>query len=218
MRANVYVDGFNLYYSALRWRFPDCKWLDVRALAQLLLSGEEVADVKYFTARVSSEPDNPNLHRRQQSYLRALAATGVEPIYGNFQTQTRWMRRETPCITPGCITAGARERVVYREEKGSDVNLGAHLLMDAFQKRCDLAAVITNDTDLLEPIRMAREELGIKIMLLAPNPRPAARLIAAVDGVRPIRHGALQAAQLPLTLRDHRGQIHRPREWRPEQS
>lgn len=29
MKANVYVDGFHLYYSALRWRFPNCKWLDV---------------------------------------------------------------------------------------------------------------------------------------------------------------------------------------------
>jgi hypothetical protein len=71
--ANVYVDGFNLYYSALRWRFPDCKWLDVRKLAELLLPNDDIAEVKYFTAHVSSEPDNPNQHRRQQSYLRALA-------------------------------------------------------------------------------------------------------------------------------------------------
>ncbi len=75
MKANVYVDGFNLYYSALRWRFPGCKWLDVRKLAELLLPNDDIAEVKYFTARVSSEPDNPNQHRRQQSYLRALAAT-----------------------------------------------------------------------------------------------------------------------------------------------
>lgn len=218
MKANVYVDGFNLYYSALRWRFPDCKWLDVRKLAELLLPNDGIAEVKYFTARVSSEPDNPNQHRRQQSYLRALAATGVEPIYGNFQTQERWMRRETPCETPGCATPGPRERVIYREEKGSDVNLGAHLLMDAFRQRYDVAAVVTNDTDLIEPIRMARNELGVKIMLLAPNPRPAARLIASVDGVRPIRHGALSAAQLPLTLQDRKGEIHRPREWRPGKS
>jgi hypothetical protein len=72
MKANVYVDGFNLYYSALRWRFPDCKWLDVRKLAQLLLPNDDIAEVKYFTARVSSEPDNPNQHRRQQSYLVVL--------------------------------------------------------------------------------------------------------------------------------------------------
>jgi len=215
VKANVYVDGLNLYYSALRWRFTDCKWLDVRKLARLVFPNEDIAQVKYFTARVSGEPGDPEQHRRQQSYLRALAATEVEIVYGNFQTQARWMRREIPCEVPGCRTAGSRERVIYREEKGSDVNLGAHLLMDAFRAKSELAVVVTNDTDLLEPIRMVRRELGIRVMLLAPNPKPAARLIAEVDGVRQLRHGALRAAQLPLTLRDRKGEIHRPRDWRP---
>ena len=35
IRTNVYIDGFNLYYRALR-RTP-YRWLDVRRLAQLLL-------------------------------------------------------------------------------------------------------------------------------------------------------------------------------------
>ncbi|HXN39376.1 MAG TPA: hypothetical protein VN892_15155 [Solirubrobacteraceae bacterium] len=53
MKANVYIDGLNLYYSALRWRFADCKWLDLRRLSQLLLPKDEIDQVKYFTARVS---------------------------------------------------------------------------------------------------------------------------------------------------------------------
>jgi len=54
----------------------------------------------------------------------------------------------------GCATPGPRERVVYREEKGSDVNPGAHLLMDAFRQRYDVAAVVTNDA-APRPKRMA---------------------------------------------------------------
>jgi len=155
------------------------------------------------------------LRREGKRLLRALVATGVEIVYGNFQSQARWMRRETACETPDCPSGGEKERVIYREEKGSDVNLGAHLLMDAFRAGCELAVVVTNDTDLLEPIRMARRELGVRTMLIAPNPKPAARLIAEVDWVRHLRHGALRAAQLPLTLRDHKGEMHRPRDWRP---
>ncbi|HEX3443950.1 MAG TPA: hypothetical protein VHS80_04480 [Chthoniobacterales bacterium] len=34
------------------------------------------------------------------------------------------------------------------EEKGSDVNLGVHLVRDAFKASFDEAAVLTNDTDL----------------------------------------------------------------------
>jgi uncharacterized LabA/DUF88 family protein len=218
VRTNVYVDGLNLYYSALRWRFPDCRWLDVRRLAELLYPSHEIAIVKYFTARVASEPDNPGQHRRQQSYLRALDATGVEVVLGNFQTQTRWMRRERACTVPGCRTTGPKERVIYREEKGSDVNLGAHLLLDAFKGQCDFAVVATNDTDLLTPIQMARDDLGLKVGLLATSPRPATRLVSHAHSVKQIRRGALLASQLPLTLSDRRGPIHRPRSWKSKKS
>jgi hypothetical protein len=46
--------------------------------------------------------------------------------------------------------------VIYREEKGSDVNLGAHLLVDAFRGRCELAVVVTNDTGGARPRRGGR--------------------------------------------------------------
>lgn len=218
MRTNVYIDGLNLYYSALRWRFPDCRWLDIRQLAELLYPSHEIGTVKYFTARVASQPDNPGQHRRQQSYLRALDATGVQVVLGNFRTQTRWMRRDRVCVTPGCRTAGPKERILYREEKGSDVNLGAHLLLDAFKRDCDFAVVATNDTDLIAPIRMARDDLGLNVGLLATSQRPATQLVSSAHSVKQIRRGALQASQLPLTLRDRRGQIHRPRSWRPTKS
>jgi hypothetical protein len=34
--------------------------------------------------------------------------------------------------------------------------------MDAFHGRHERAVVVTNDSDLLEPIRMARSDLGVK--------------------------------------------------------
>jgi hypothetical protein len=37
------------------------------------------------------------------------------------------------------------------EEKGSDVNLASHLLLDAFQNSFDVGAVLSNDSDLVEP-------------------------------------------------------------------
>jgi hypothetical protein len=44
-------------------------------------------------------------------------------------------------------------RVIKTEEKGSDVNLATHLLHDAHMGRFDVAGVISNDSDLLEPIK-----------------------------------------------------------------
>ena len=48
MRTRVYVDGFNLYYGALKG--TPFKWLDLVRLAyQLLPAGYSVTKLKYFT-------------------------------------------------------------------------------------------------------------------------------------------------------------------------
>jgi len=44
-------------------------------------------------------------------------------------------------------------KVIKTEEKGSDVNLATHLLHDAHMGRFDVAVVVSNDSDLLEPIK-----------------------------------------------------------------
>ncbi len=68
----VYVDGFNLYYGALKDR-PN-RWLDLAVLSRHLLKPtHEIVGVRYFTARVQPRPGNPQQAQRQQAYLRALA-------------------------------------------------------------------------------------------------------------------------------------------------
>ena len=71
MRTFVYVDGFNLYYGALKgmlWR-----WLDpVALLKEVLQPQHEIVALKYFTARVSGTPGDPSKPQRQDVYLRAV--------------------------------------------------------------------------------------------------------------------------------------------------
>ena len=52
------------------------------------------------------------------------------------------------------------------EEKGSDVNLAAHLLNDAWMGLFDAAAVISNDTDLVTPVRMVTAERGKPVFIV----------------------------------------------------
>ena len=210
------MNGFNLYYSALRRRFQDCKWLDVRALAETLFPNDEIGRVLYFSARVIARPDDPQEATRQQMYFRALAARDVEIFLGQFRSGTRWMRRSEPCPRGAdCPVSEENIRVMSTEEKGSDVNLASHLLIDAFRGDCEMAIVLTNDTDLVEPIRLARADLGLHLALLSPSDSPARSLRGTVDVVKKLRHGPLRASQLPDLLRDSRGEIHRPRLWRP---
>ena len=71
--VNIYIDGFNLYYGALRNRWPQYKWLDLQAFCERLLPGREVKRIRYFTAQVRNTPQNPGAANRQRIYLRALA-------------------------------------------------------------------------------------------------------------------------------------------------
>ena len=71
-KANVYVDGFNVYRQKLRYP-PDVKWLDLEALFSKLLSTHDIQRIRYFTALIQpllgTDPQAPI---RQQTYIRAL--------------------------------------------------------------------------------------------------------------------------------------------------
>lgn len=143
-RTTVYVDGFNLYYRALKDK-PH-KWLSLYALAARMLPNNAITEIKYYTAAVSGKRD-PGEPHRQAAYLRALRTTpGLSIFYGKFLPKiiTR------PLVNPPA-TGSPYVAVHSTEEKGSDVNLASHLIRDGFLGRYDVAVVLSKDTDLREP-------------------------------------------------------------------
>jgi hypothetical protein len=207
--ANVYVDGFNLFYGCLKG--TGYKWLDLEALCALLLPGYDIKRIRYFTARISGRPDKPGSPTRQDAYLRAVASRPKVTIhYGKFLQSTVRMPLASP--RPG----GPRTvEVIKTEEKGSDVNLAAYLLLDAFRKDSDIAVVISNDSDLCEPIRIVQEEFSVPVGLVIPHSRPshALRNLNPVF-VKQIRRGPLSASQFPAKLTDLHGRtISKPPSW-----
>ena len=104
-------------------------------------------------------------------------------------------------------------RVIKTEEKGSDVNLATHLLHDAHMGRFDVAVIVSNDSDLLEPIKIVREELGKVVGILNPHPHPSRALLRHIDFIKQIRAGVLRTAQFPPTLTDAHGTFTKPPSW-----
>ncbi|MDH3197172.1 MAG: NYN domain-containing protein [Candidatus Krumholzibacteria bacterium] len=209
MRTNVYVDAFNLYYGALRG--TPYKWLDIAKLCCLLLPKHEIQHIRYFTARVRARPEDPGQPMRQQVYLRALETLSNLTIhYGHFLTH----RVSMPLAS---LVRGKRKYVwvLKTEEKGSDVNLATHLLADGFRDDYEAAVVVSNDTDLVEPIRVAARDLGKIVGLLHPDPhhRPSQVLTQEATFFKHIRRNVLQASQFPRELRDQHGTFHKPRAW-----
>ena len=85
--VNLYIDGFNLYYGALK-RTP-YKWLDLAKLAQSLLPSDKIQELHYFTARVSSRAYNPTAAHDQGLYIRALKTLpNLQIKYGQFTTHS----------------------------------------------------------------------------------------------------------------------------------
>ncbi len=209
MRVAVYVDGFNLYYRALD-KTP-FKWLDLRSLAADLLDpSDQVEIIRYFTARVSGRSDHDQ-PRRQQVYLNALKTIpGITIHFGHFLTKTKWR----PLVNP--VPGGPRYAEVHdTEEKGSDVNLATHLIHDGWKDRYDAALVMSQDTDLVEPIRIVRQELNKVVGLVWLDGRkPGGKLVGVASFVRQITHARLAAAQLPSPIMGRTGHlIYKPESW-----
>jgi hypothetical protein len=212
MRVGVYVDGFNLYFGAREqcgagtagWR-----WLDVRSLVADALpsawrvDGAVIERVVYCTARVSGI-DDPSTPRDQNVYLRALrASSSVDHIeFGNFVrrvkpallavrdekgrpqlVQSQWPVMVHDDLGEEVNDARFLVSVLNREEKGSDVNVAAHLLLDVMRGHVDAAVVVSNDSDLELPLRWAREQAPVG--LINPGPKQLAGKLrgSSSDGV-----------------------------------
>lgn len=210
MRTYVYVDGFNLYYGALK--DSPYKWLDVRALFKAILRPtNEILAIKYYIARVSARPENPDAPTRQDAYLRALKAhiPELSITYGGFIRKPSTMR----LVTPGW---GRKYAQVWKtEEKGSDVNLAVHLVNDAWQKRYDCAVICSNDGDLAEALRVVRKELRKTVILAVPGDKsvrpPSVQLRKWASVTIQIPPTAFAASQLPNPIPGTT--IHKPAVW-----
>lgn len=210
MRVGVYVDGYNLYYGGRHccgrgttgWR-----WLDVRSLVSSAISrqggwsGATLERVVYCTARVDAVT-NPSAHADQDVYLKALRATGsVDWIeYGNYVARTKvgLIATDDPVTRKPVIQTSAwplmiqdgsgakvpsarfMVRYLHLEEKGSDVNLASHLLLDVLSGAVDAAVVVSNDSDLAFPIRTVRDRVPVGLI----NPRGGAYTAGDLMGTK----------------------------------
>ena len=178
MRVGVYIDGFNLYYGGRRIcgrSTPGWRWLDLRKLSNSILAnnsnwpGASLAHIVFCSARINGAL-NQDGQLRQDAYLRALKQSNSvdELSMGNYVSRTSIAPLATPnkkgkpiLATPAwpiMIKDGQGVHqpsavfmacVARREEKGSDVNVASHLLIDVLNGVVDAAIVISNDIEVV---------------------------------------------------------------------
>ena len=86
-------------------------------------------------------------------------------------------------------------------------------MIDAYKSQCDVAVIISNDSDLVFPIDHIKQRVGKIIGILNPHKRPSRELFPLANFYKQIRPKALAACQFPQTLTDALGQFHKPPSW-----
>ena len=212
--ACVYVDGFNLYYGALK--DTPLRWLNPLALASKVFPAFDCVGCKYFSAPVSAKAGSSEQALRQSVYWRALRTIpSLEIIEGHFKVRRTWARSANP--PPDMV------EIIRAEEKGSDVNLASHLLVDAIAGSCDVALVISGDSDLVTPIGMITSKFGRPVGVINPQrlSGPGRRRLRGSSQLKQVasyyRGGLtwsqLERSQLAAVLTDSRGDFGIPSEW-----
>jgi len=205
-RSIIYIDGFNLYYGAVKntpW-----KWLDMEKYFSLLLPDDDIQIIKYFTAKIlGSHKSN------QEIYIKALLTLNkVQVIYGLFKY------KKIKCLVGNCTYQGSRSFDVP-EEKRTDVNIAVHMIKDAIDDKCDRLIVISGDSDLVPAVKAVK--------LIAPNKKvivyvpannrvrgAANELRNSSDRHKTLPNNLLSKAQFPDQLTDFNGGIiQKPLSW-----
>jgi uncharacterized LabA/DUF88 family protein len=212
MRTNFYIDAFNLYYGCLKNTAH--KWLNLEDFCRRSFPPprNQLNRIRYFTALVKARPHDPQQPIRQQTYLRAIQTLPMVSIhYGTYLESQVRMRLVTP------PAGGPATALVYKsEEKGSDVNIATYLLLDAFENDYEVAVVVSNDSDLAEPISLVRKRLNKKVLVLMPcsgGRRQSVELKKVATKAVTVDPAILATSQFPPQLPDAHGMIHKPASW-----
>ncbi|MCE2405182.1 MAG: NYN domain-containing protein [Dehalococcoidia bacterium] len=168
-RVAAYIDGFNLYYGLKSKGWRRYYWLDPRRMLEnLLQSDQELMMVRYFTARISAEPQNPGKPVRQNTFLEALLTLPDLHIhYGKYTPKGHT-----------CPSCGATWQTY--QEKMTDVNIAVALLGDAQDDAFDTGIVVSGDSDLVGPITTVRSRYSDKQVIVAFPPNRVSKQLREV--------------------------------------
>ncbi|WP_458115961.1 NYN domain-containing protein [Arthrobacter sp. D2-10] len=198
-------------------------------------SNAKIDRLVYCTAPISSQTD-PTGFQHQDAYIRALLQTGVADRVerGYYQQKIKhapmavrgqngkpqlvssaWPIMVKDSTGADVPNANFLVSYLHTEEKGSDVNVASHLLIDALSSRIDAAVVISNDSDLRFPVEHVRTLMPTAVI----NPStgytagalkiPAKIIAKSKDWNWQVTPSHFTSNQLPDTI----GTITRPTGW-----
>ena len=211
IRVSAFIDGFNLYHAIDDLGAHYLKWVNLRALCEEFAPSPQyvLTHTFYFSAYATWRL---GAYARHREFVRALRFVGVTPVMGKFKPKDRT-----------CKSCG--HKWVDHEEKQTDVNIGLHLLREAFNNTYDRALLITGDSDLVPAVSLVRSDFPQKdIRIIAPVGRGHSMdLLTAVGGkanCRRMKTLHLERCLLASIVSDESGNVvaTRPPKYEPPKS
>jgi uncharacterized LabA/DUF88 family protein len=153
-RVIVYVDGFNLYYGLKTPRWKRYYWLNIVKLFELFMRpNQELVAVKYFSAR----PADAGKSKRQDAFFQANRENPKFCLILG-----KYLKKEVECFKCHNI-------IHTYEEKETDVRIATQIVADAYQKNCEIAIVVSADSDMIPAIELAKEAKQKVFIYFPPN-------------------------------------------------
>lgn len=217
VRTIVYIDGYNLYYGALR--HTAYKWLDIYHLfkTHILLPETELLEVRYYTAPVlGSLCDDPASPQRQRQYLQALRKIHPQHIHiieGKLIKGCATLRLVDPIPEWPELK---KVKVSTLTEKKTDVNIAADMVANACLNRVEQVVLCSNDSDMEGALKTIRQQCpAVRIGLVAPTSSPERHishdLRQYAHWIKTLNSDDLAQSQLPKKIPGT--SIKRPETW-----
>ncbi|MCE3237659.1 MAG: hypothetical protein K0R24_640 [Gammaproteobacteria bacterium] len=137
---------------------------------------------------------------RHRTYIEALETIGIEFVQGNFKNKLLTYKNKH-----------LEFKWKKHEEKETDVNISIYMVRDAIKKSYDKFILITNDTDIVPAVKMARSENeNLQLKLLTPPTLTThdSLLCAVAPGIpSKLTVGHIQNSLLPEKITKSNGKI-----------
>jgi uncharacterized LabA/DUF88 family protein len=201
MRANIYIDGFNLYHGICDTRRKNMLWLNLESLSKAYLKSTETLHcIDYFTTLPSRPLDKV---KRHEKWLKAIAEFhSIQVHFGKFNF-------------PQIMCPLCRRAFVRPTEKITDVNIAVRLVIDGFKNNFEVAYILSADADLVPAINAIKQHFPEKkIKAIFPPNRKNTAISDICDYVVYLNEKRLSAHLLPdpLILKDG-SSLSKPIEW-----
>jgi len=211
-RCILFIDGNN-WYHGLKAIAVDSGWLDYRKVADKLLLGRELRQIRYYVGKVSG---NLQRSRSQARFLERLRSQGIHIELGRIERNKRSpdnnpvvsklkallddVRDSLPEDAVYRFDALCSEPIPYLTEKQVDVSIAVDLVEMAHRDEYDTAYLFSADGDFVPAVKAVRR-LNKKVFAVgasSPERRHGRQLEAAANTFIPLKRDWFAESNLYL--------------------